>query len=421
MYDRSGLRYAADMSIVTLHVLHRENSHDFGELRLAALPENDGERVLVFNGLPPSPIDDHPGLAPTLLQGDLDGKRAYAECIPQGMRLSEVVLPAELGAYVGGQLLKAVEALHDSGAIHGLILPERVLLGRDGEVVLFGRGRRGGSRKLDNSALKEIFRSLNLLPHDTTLSGARDSLLAAAEGGAPEALARFIQRELPPQGTILDQLYLRIGPSMDSLDEVVPDLGTDPGEERGLFDSWGTTTGTGEHTAELTSSERQPHGPPLAMKLWTTLAAPPRHPAPPERFREVDGEPSRGIRALLADEPPDTLPALIGGDVHPFLVAPSGEATDADLEDSAVRTLSPVLDDHDGDTAVYNTRSPDMSRAMREAAVEGQLAAMEARLADAEQRLKHPETSENRILRLDLALAVLLGAALTYLLLRVLG
>ncbi|TVQ91436.1 MAG: hypothetical protein EA397_10320 [Deltaproteobacteria bacterium] len=403
------------MSIITLHVLHRESSDDFGELRIAALPDGDGERVVVFDGLPPNEIGAHPGLPSSSLQGDLDGKRAYTEEVPRGVRLSDHPLPAALGPVVGAKLLAAMRAIHDQGGVHGLICAQRVQLGVEGEVVLFGRGRRGGSPELDREALSTLLDAIQAPGEGLDLEE-REGWLQA-EPDQTQALAAHVRRVMPGQGTILDQLYLRVGANLDSIDEVIPDLGTDPGANDGLFDPWGTTTGTGDHTAELTSNEARTTGPPLAMHLWTTLAAPPKHPCPPDRFAEVDGEPSRGIRALLADEAPDTLPALIGGDIPPFLLNQTDEDSDpiAPLGLSATYGSSTLLDT-EGDTAIYDTRSPAMNRAMREAAVEGQLAALEARLAEAEQRLRArtdpPEKPASASFRVDLVMALVLGLAL---------
>ena len=155
----------------------------------------------------------------------------------------------------------------------------------------------------------------------------------------------------------------------------------------------------------------------IQCRLWTTLAAPAQQPCPPDRFAEVAGEPSRGIRALLADEAPDTLPALIGGDIPAFLLS----ETDQDADPIAPLGVgaaygSDTLHDTDGDTAIYDTRSPSMDRAMREAAVEGQLAALEARLAEAEQRLRAQPTPPTpppaAVFRVDLIMALVLGLAL---------
>ena len=118
-------------------------------------------------------------------------------------------------------------------------------------------------------------------------------------------------------------------------------------------------------------------------------------PRPPDRFRAVDGEPSRGLRALLLEEPPDSLPTLLGGEVGAFLLSeetdPTGVAllpVDYALTDPEV---TPALHDEDGDTAIYNVHEERLREALRKADTRSALAELEARVRAAEKRAREAD------------------------------
>jgi hypothetical protein len=385
------------VNVVTLHILQAEPSADFGLLRIAAPALEPGARVVLWEGLPPEPAPDSACLAPVVLQGDLDGHRAYAERIPAGARLHELPrVPDPLRPVVAVGLLEAVLDLHARRRVHGTICKERVVLGDQGEVVLIGRGRAGGSPEHDASALRRVLAELGI-----ETAGALSDLIEDHRELLPRdahaALGAWVRSHRPAPTTLLDQVLLHVGPTPDSLDEVVPDLGPDAAEEPGLLDRWAVRTGNGddEHTAELTDGAASAVGgpPPLALSLWTRLAAPPEHRAPGDRFRNVEGEPSRGLRALLLEEAPDSLPALVGGDVGAFVLDyvethEDGSHADFDLSDPEI---TDDLADSDGDTAVYDTRELSLRNAIRRADSRSTRTQLEARMADAERRAHQAE------------------------------
>lgn len=391
----SGPWYHPRVNIVTLHVLLSEQSADFGMLRFAAPALEPDARVALWEGLPPPAIPEHPGIATVVLQGDLEHHRCYAEQVPQGMRLSDVHVPASLSAWVGAKLLDALLALHEGGEVHGRIAPDRVVLGVDGRVVVIGRGRRGGTEEHDRDDVRAILRALGV--QGTTEEPRRlcDRLTAAADPTDGQALGSLITSRRPEGRKVIERLHLHVGPMPSSLDEVVPDLGPDKAEP-GLLDRWALTSqNTGESTAELTDGGRTAASP-MVLTLWTRLAAPPEHPMPGARFRQVQGVASRGLQVLLAEEPPDGLPALLAGDVPPFLLGDTESPTDHPFHDTFETTdpeLTPGIDD-DPDTVIYDMSQTSMRAALLEADAKT-IDRLEKRLADAERRA----TASDRALR----------------------
>lgn len=320
------------MNVVILHVLSRHKSHDYGTMWVAAPGLSPDERVIVWEGLPPLPVPDLQGVPPVVLVGELDGRRAYVERVPNGVWMSAHAPPSELLPYVVHRVLEALAGLHRARQVHGALGTDRVWLGEDGEVVLIGRGRRGGIAGLDMVA------AVSLLPGDAeeTLPG-EDAAQAAQEiarrvqGGDRARLAAWVRERLPARPAVAEQIVLTVGDdASDSADEVVPDLGPDTGSdsgEGGILDRWAVTTATGrtpEHTPEVTDG-RGTSQQRLALTLWSKLSAPPEHPPDPERFRAIEGVASRGLRALLADEPPDALPLPLVAHIGAF-AASDGEA-----------------------------------------------------------------------------------------------
>lgn len=373
------------MNVVTLHVLRSQHSADFGLLRLAAPALEPEARLVVFEGLPPAPVSPSPHLAPVVLQGDLDGHRVYAEQLFEGVLLSEIEPPPSLAAWIGSGLLAGLRALHQAGVIHGRVAGDRVQLGTDGSIVLFGRGRVGGSPAHDRLGAQEVLADLGMtMDPETDLESLHTRLRATSDPSDGQALAALVQAALPPV-TVQSHAHVQIGPTPDSLDEVQPDLGPDESTSPGLLDRWAVTThhDTDEHTAELTGSASGSSSP-LTLTLWTALAAPPEHPPPADRFDAIQGEPSRGLRALLVAEPPDSLPGLASGRVQPFLLGMEEQSITDSGEDGFTEELTPA--DDDGDTAIYDLRERELLEAIRKADARTRIADLEARVSDAERR-----------------------------------
>jgi len=186
---------------------------------------------------------------------------------------------------------------------------------------------------------------------------------------------------------------MHIGPTPDSLDEVVPDFGPDAARGTGLLDRWAVTTsgGQAEHTDELTGSVASSTSP-LVLTLWTALAAPPEHTPPADRFQKVAGQPSRGIRALLVQEPPDSLPAMIGGAIQPFLMEmPEHTSEPTPITVEATDPEYTFSGDDDPATAVYHLRDLEVKSVIQEADQRTTLADLRARISEAERRAQQAE------------------------------
>jgi hypothetical protein len=304
------------VNIVIFHVLRREPAADFGVWRLAKPGLSPDERVVVWEGLPPAAVADHPSLAPVVLSGDLDGQQVYAEKVPMGVRLSERSLPLELLSYVTVQVLDAVSVLHANKQTHGNVSPHHVMLGTEGEVVLFGRARRGGMAAIDFVAAISLMTSSS----DETLPG-ENAIQASIELGRrvgkddKARLGEWVKAQLA-DGEVLEQVVISVG-GAESADEVVPYLGPDtpPEGSGGILDHW-TTESTPEVTADGGTQQQR-----LEISLWTRLSAAPT--VPQGRFVAVDGTPSRGIRALIADEAPDIVPTPLVGAVNALILQDS--------------------------------------------------------------------------------------------------
>lgn len=437
------------MNVVTLHILHAEPSADFGLLRLATPALDPEARVVLWEGLPPSPPIEDPCLAPVVLQGDVGGQRVYAEQVPTMVRLADVDISPGIAGWVGQQLVSALLALHGAGRVHGSVDAHRVFLGTEGQVVLAGSGRQGGSEAHDLGALVQLLHGLGL-PITPSLSVREIARQLPLDTPDASLLGQRVRARIGHRPPVIGQVYVQVGPSPDSLDEVVPDLGPDGTDGEGLLDRWSVrTSSSGELTYDPTgATERTDAGAgassPLALTLWTRLAAPPEHTPPRDRFEGVMGEASRGLRALLLEEAPDSLPALLGGDVGPFLLDPS-ESSEDDLEsvtDNFDLEITPGLDpdmDEDGDTAVYTLHEELLARAVRKADAQTALADLEARITEAEQRAEQAERrarlAEERahaphgtdqaywrvFTKPEVLIAIVLAGLLVYLLTRLLG
>jgi len=290
-----------------------------GDVQLAAPARSSEERVVLWHGLPPAPVPEHPGVAAVVLEGEIDGRRTYAEQVPRGVRPAEHALPHDLAPYVVARILEAVHFLHEAGQVHGSVGSERVVLGVRGEVVLFGRGRQGGRDRMDLVATLSLYpdgAEMTLLERDALQIAERIDQDAPAD--AREQLGAWV-RGVVQDAPVIEQVVLTSGErAEDGVDEIVPDLGPDA-EGSGILDRWSLSTTPGLTPGEVTD-EWSSTQPALGVSLWNRLSAPPEHPPPPDRFAAVQGKPSRALAGLLAEEPPDVLPGPLVGAVPPFVV-----------------------------------------------------------------------------------------------------
>lgn len=314
MTDAAGWLGGEASGHVAFHVLQRRTGE--GEpLALASPSVSPGERVVLWHGLPPIPVQaEESALAPVVLQGEVDGRLAYVEQVPRGVTLSGVIdrVPVDLWPFIAKRVVDALVALHGQHQVHGGVSRDRVVLGVHGEVVLFGRGRCGGMPRLD------VLDALELLPDLVQLTAVRaaeaaERLAALSPPDAEERLAELISAWAVVGPTVVDQVVLAV---VGETDEVVPDIGPDSGSGGGILDRWGataTSTAGAEDTATMSGGEDLSQD--LAVTLWGRLAGPRRSGGGPERFEAVQGVPSRGLRTILAEEPPDPMPAPLVGEL----------------------------------------------------------------------------------------------------------
>jgi hypothetical protein len=256
-------------------------------------------------------------VAPTVLVGELDERPVYTEQLPRGVWMSDHQPPDELLPFVVAELRSGLSVLHEVGEVHGAVGPDRVFLGLDGEVVLCGRGRRGAAREID------VAMALSLLVVDEDITITEDMATELAEQGPPDAreqLGTFV-RGVYEEPTVVDQVVLLVDEGEGTVDEVVPDIGVEKGG-KGLLDRWSATT-TGGVTPDAidlsdTTQEMSATQVGLDISIWRRVSAPLQSAPPDDRFDAIEGSPSRAIRSLLAEEPPEVLPVPLGGRTDPF-------------------------------------------------------------------------------------------------------
>lgn len=289
---------SADVTTIALQVLRRDPLAEGGRLALARPVAAPDERLMLWEGLSPLPIPDHVNIAAVSHTGDLGGRKAYIERLPVGYRLDEVQLPHELMIYVVVHVLDAIAHLHLHRQLHGALRPDRVWLGMGGEVVLFGRGRRGGLQSMD------LVAAVSLLPQfgDETLPG-ESADLAAHElrrhvpRDARAKIVAFLQKKGVPVVAPQELVDLDVDAGTD---EVVPDFGDDSTGGDGILDRWSTTTGShGETTPAVTTTS-----PNVADPLW---AAVDRALETPLDTANVRPSALRGLRQILAEEGPEMI------------------------------------------------------------------------------------------------------------------
>jgi hypothetical protein len=255
------------------------------------------ERVVLLHGYRPRNAPSHRAIAPVVLAGEVDERLVYVERIPDGALLADVVLPADLYAVVVRDVLDGLDTLHEAGLVHGAVAADRVAIGVDGEVVLFGRGRSGGSARIDVADALGLFPDARALAAGSAAAAAR----LIGEDVLPDdrhRLAEFVAESRVSSTEVSSHpivLTLR-----GDVDEVVPDLGEESGGE-GLFDA-----GTGHSESTATRTEGVPTD--RSRALWGQVAAPMLHAPPSGRFGAVQGVPSRAILTLVAESTPDVLP-----------------------------------------------------------------------------------------------------------------
>lgn len=278
-------------------------------------------RVALWPGRPPEPDIQHPCIAPLVPDVEVEGEPGYAERLPDGVRLVEQELPDEaLYRYVAARVLRALEALHQSGVTHGAVGERTVFLSTSGEVVLFGRGRTPGTVSGD------VLAAMALLPPgaDITMPG----LVA-------HATAQFVEERVEPDARARLAAWVR--QSRGRVEEVLPDLGEEP-DATGLLDRY--EGGGGPPAVDEPGDEDSSTQMNLGATLWKVLAAPLVHPLPPDRFAATRGRRSHALVALLAEERPHPLPTPTAVAIEAFVV---GSALAEESDDDSSHTAQGPL------------------------------------------------------------------------------
>jgi hypothetical protein len=211
------------------------------------------------------------------------------------------------------QVLRALAALHAEGLHHGNVDDGHIMLGLEGQVVLFGAGRRPGSPTTD------VLSAMDLLPPGADIT--------VPEIDASANAARMEDSLTSGARARLSGWVRTLGSSVGHFDEVVRDVGPE-NDSTGLLDRY-EADAPNQDVDELKdedSSTQMNAG----SALWRTLAAPPLNTPPDGRFDAVLGVPSKAIQQLLQTERLMRVDVPAVGPVEPFVVdaAPGIEGDD---------------------------------------------------------------------------------------------
>lgn len=314
----------------------------------------DGSLVILWLGAPPPRRPEHPGLPQLLDRGLLDGMPAWLESRPSGARLDQLQdrLHAADAALVVIGVCQALQTLHQSGLHHGALREEEIVIDGQGQPVLVGGGRlQAGSKGSDGEAMVALLR--RIWPSDHPLP--------PVEEGRPlsETLSDWLATEYPAADRArlasLSQSWTP-GPPGEPLpwqstgfDEVGLDLGPDRSGHGGLLDFWSTgRSKSGAHTAavEGTLPEKDLREVPGRGALLARLLAPPRSSLDPERFGDKQGVPLQALKAVLAEEPLDPVPACEGPRMGTILPPVNPGAPDKDA--TTLTSMMPIREEVSG-------------------------------------------------------------------------
>ena len=286
-----------------------------------AEPQDLVRRRTLWPGLPPPAVPSHPGLLPVVLAGRLEDLPVWLESRPLGHALEELLpLEGDESIAILRDLVSALRALHARGQSHGRVRDTRVLITTEGRAVFLGTGSHSGQVNEDIADLVRMGRSFGgerlKLPETVpnSLQPIADSLDALAENAdlraTRKALGKRVTESLSPISDEAPNLHIAVvdGSTVQPVDEIGMDLGF--GDSRyDTSSSWSGTASevTGEATGDLTSPHGLTETPSRAQAIAKVLASPP-FPIDPARFASREGQPCKGVIALLASETPDPLP-----------------------------------------------------------------------------------------------------------------
>ena len=268
-------------------------------------------RVAVWPGAPTESRAEHPALAPVVYTSETES--IYAELIPTGVRLIDAEPPRELSRYIVSQVLHALAALHAAGLHHGDVDDGCVMLGLEGQVVLFGAGRRPGAPHTD------VLSAMDLLPSGADIT---------VPGIDATANAERMEDSLTPGARARLSGWVRThAAAAGHFDEVVRDVGPE-NDSTGLLDRYDADAPNQDidELKDEDSSTQMNAG----SALWRTLAEPPLNAPPDGRFNGVLGVPSQAIQHILRTERLMRVDVPAVGPVEPFVVdtAPGIEGDD---------------------------------------------------------------------------------------------
>ena len=322
-------------------------------------------RVVIWPGpRPTGDLPSHGSLGRRDVQGWIAGDLSWVEQRPFGPLLADITRPLALreATWVLARLAEALSALHAADLVHGEVADHRVALGETGRVVLLGAGVSPGTPEGDLAQLRQL---VEVIASDMVAAEA-DTLRELARGDA-ERVAATAGRWLSERGArppelvgVADPFALALpadarqvelevvtpAPSegTGAVDEVEYDLGPDEAA-RGLLEPYRSP----EHTEDTGSVERtsvledeEDGGVRQRVALLARLAAGMDRGADPDRFAPHEGTPCAEIKALLAEEPLDPLPAP-GEDRLPALVWEADEDLPAEVTAARTEPGTPFL------------------------------------------------------------------------------
>jgi hypothetical protein len=293
---------------------------------IEAQPEDDPEsRVIIWPGSPPpGELPFHPAIARPGQVGRSHGGGVWVEAVPAGCLLRDLPppLPPAMSAWVVIAIAEALAALHEAGRAHGGLDAQRVHLSAEGQVILLGTGVEPGDAAADLAVLHGLYAAMDRQADPVSAdsaAGFADALRERLGGhpGPPSELGVRVRRAIQPVPEDARRIEIVTQPRADrwAVDEIGFDLGPEEGG-RGLLDPW-TRSGSGS-TGEVTGAERTG-----ALDEWqdgsrartTALARLARGlhaDLDPARLGPQDPRAMAPLRALLAEEPLDTLPVPDG-------------------------------------------------------------------------------------------------------------
>ena len=265
---------------------------------------------------PATPAPPHPALGRLFAAGEGPEGPAWLEARPAGRLLCDLSdpLPPEVLASVVGQIAHALAALHRRELGHGHVGAHRILLAASGDaVVLLGAPSPVATPAGDLHRLRQLWtpeaEAALPWPVDAGAEAIGTLLSTWARDRGAVRIADLVSLQPQPLPGSPEVLELHVHAASGGHDEVAPDLGPDV-VERGLLDPW-TAPGQGaDTTGERTGAiEPRTDGASNLMAALADLAGGAGLTEHHEVLQALGPRPATSVKACIADDPMDLLPA----------------------------------------------------------------------------------------------------------------